>query len=109
MVTNLQADNVPFLINRESAQQHGLPPVQIDNPRWRERWVGKLARDASGTLRLGVARGAVDPDAPAAPFLVDGISGATRTGVGVTNLLRFWLGPDGFGPFLERLAREGDR
>ena len=34
----------------------------------------------------------------------DGISGATRTCDGVTHLLRFWLGPLGFGPYLERLA-----
>ena len=38
MVTNLQSDDVPFLINRESAQQHGLPPVQLDNPRWIQRF-----------------------------------------------------------------------
>ncbi len=34
LVTRLQAEKVPFLINREAAQQHGLPPVQLDNPRW---------------------------------------------------------------------------
>lgn len=38
LVTNLQSDNVPFLINQESAQQHGLPPVQLDNPRWIRRF-----------------------------------------------------------------------
>jgi V/A-type H+-transporting ATPase subunit I len=38
LVTNLQSDNVPFLINRESARQHGLPPVQLDNPRWIRRF-----------------------------------------------------------------------
>jgi Na+-transporting NADH:ubiquinone oxidoreductase subunit C len=37
---------------------------------------------------------------------VQGISGATKTGDGVSNLVRFWVGPDGFGPYLERL-REG--
>jgi Na+-transporting NADH:ubiquinone oxidoreductase subunit C len=83
---------------------------RIDDPLWREQWVGKLARDASGALRLGVARSRVKPGAPTAAHEVDGISGATRTGVGVTNLLRFWLGPDGFGPYLQRLAkREPDR
>ena len=38
LVTSLQSDNVPFLINRETAQQHGLPPVQLDNPRWIQRF-----------------------------------------------------------------------
>ncbi|MGI9304464.1 MAG: V-type ATP synthase subunit I [Gammaproteobacteria bacterium] len=38
LVTNLQSNSVPFLINRESAQEHGLPPVQLDNPRWIQRF-----------------------------------------------------------------------
>ena len=38
LVTSLQSNNVPFLINREEAQQHGLPPVQLDNPRWVKRF-----------------------------------------------------------------------
>ena len=89
----------------EHAETPGLGS-EIDNPQWRGQWAGKLARDAAGALRLGVARGRVEPGAPDAAHQVDGISGATRTGVGVTNLLRFWLGPDGFGPYLERLAAE---
>ena len=34
---------------------------------------------------------------------VDGLSGATLTSRGVTNLLQFWLGEHGFEPFLENL------
>ncbi|MDH5185017.1 MAG: FMN-binding protein, partial [Gammaproteobacteria bacterium] len=34
---------------------------------------------------------------------VDGLSGATLTSRGVTNLIRFWLGKDGFAPFLSNL------
>ncbi len=34
----LQADGIPFLINREAAQQHGPPPVQLENPRWIRRF-----------------------------------------------------------------------
>ena len=30
------------------------------------------------------------------------------TSRGVTNLLRFWLGENGFGPYLERLRRGRD-
>lgn len=92
----------------EHAETPGLGS-EIDNPQWRDQWVGKLARDQAGALRVGVARGPVDAADADAPFQVDGITGATRTGVGVTNLLRFWLGPDGFGPYLERLAEEEAR
>jgi Na+-transporting NADH:ubiquinone oxidoreductase subunit C len=53
----------------------------------------------------------VDPAGPEASFQVDGISGATRTSEGVSDLLRFWLGEDGFGPFLATLGapRGGER
>ena len=40
------------------------------------------------------------------PYQVDGLAGATLTCNGVSNALAFWLGDDGFGPFLERY-REG--
>ena len=42
----------------------------------------------------------------AAPWRVDGLSGATLTSRGVTNLLRYWAGPYGYGPYLDRLSRE---
>jgi Na+-transporting NADH:ubiquinone oxidoreductase subunit C len=89
----------------EHAETPGLGS-EIESPQWRSLWPGKVARDAAGRVRLGVARGPVDPRSPEAAHLVDGISGATKTGDGVTDLLRFWLGPDGFGPYLERLADE---
>jgi len=89
--------------------EHGETPglgSEIDNPRWREQWSGKWVRDPAGVLRIEVARGTRSQDEELARYQVDGISGATRTGVGVTNLLRFWLGPDGFGPYLDRLREE---
>jgi Na+-transporting NADH:ubiquinone oxidoreductase subunit C len=91
-----------------SFYEHGETPglgSEIDEPRWREQWAGKWLRDPTGRLRIEVARGRAAKD-ESGDYQVDGISGATRTGVGVTNLLHFWLGPDGFGPFLERLQRE---
>ncbi|NNL65750.1 MAG: FMN-binding protein, partial [Myxococcales bacterium] len=89
--------------------EHGETPglgSEIQNPAWRALWPGKRVRDAEGRVRLGVARGPIDPRSADAAHQVDGISGATKTGEGVTHLLRFWLGPDGFGPYLERVARE---
>ena len=40
------------------------------------------------------------------PYEVDGLSGATITSRGVTNLLQFWLGSEGFGPYLSRLRAQ---
>jgi Na+-transporting NADH:ubiquinone oxidoreductase subunit C len=55
---------------------------------------------------LEVIKGVVSPDSPKVNFEVDGISGATITSKGVTNLIRYWLGSDAFGPYLERLRRQ---
>jgi Na+-transporting NADH:ubiquinone oxidoreductase subunit C len=79
---------------------------EIDAPRWREQWSGKAVRDPQGRLRIEVVQDA-KPSGEEARYQVDGISGATRTGAGITRLLHFWLGPEGFGPYLERLRQEG--
>ena len=77
---------------------------EVDNPRWKARWPGRLAFDdeLAPVVRVvkGVA-GAIADD----PYAVDGLSGATITSRGVTNLLQFWLGPDGFEPYLTRLRQ----
>ena len=52
---------------------------------------------------IGLVKGTVNPDSPDAIFQVDGLSGATLTANGVTNLVRFWLGEDGYEPFLAKL------
>jgi Na+-transporting NADH:ubiquinone oxidoreductase subunit C len=72
---------------------------EVDNPRWKARWPGRLAFDDRGkpviAVKKGVA-GSIEED----PYNVDGLSGATITSRGVTSLVRFWLGDDGFGPYL---------
>ena len=37
---------------------------------------------------------------------VDGISGATLTGRGVSNMIQFWLGEQGYKPYLDQLRKE---
>ena len=92
----------------EHAETPGLG-AEIDAPDWQASWAGKLAFDPQGRPAIAVDRDRVDPADPNAAYRVDGISGATRTGVGVTNLLRYWLGPHGFGPYLQRLAEAPGR
>jgi len=82
--------------------EHGETPGlggEIDNPRWKALWPGRLAYDQRGRPAIGVKKGPAGPPAKD-PYNVDGLSGATITSRGVTNLLRFWLGEDGFGPYL---------
>ncbi len=78
---------------------------EVDNPRWKALWPGRLAFDDELVPAIAVVKGPAGSVAEA-PYAIDGLSGATITSRGVTNLLRFWLGPDGFGPYLTRL-REG--
>jgi Na+-transporting NADH:ubiquinone oxidoreductase subunit C len=88
----------------EHAETPGLG-AEVDNPRWRAQWNGKELRDAEGDLRITVSK--TPPAADAAQFHVDALAGATLTSRGVDNLVRFWMGEQGFGPFLDNL-KEGD-
>ncbi len=90
--------------------EHGETPglgALVDDPAWRRMWAGKKVWDAAGEVGLGVARGPVVAGTPEAEFQVDGLTGATWTGQGVTNLLRYWLGEHGFGPYLKKVRRTG--
>jgi Na+-transporting NADH:ubiquinone oxidoreductase subunit C len=92
--------------------EHGETPGLgdfIKSPAWQARFHGKLAFDGHGKLRLSVIKGRVDPASPEASYQVDGVAGATLTSRGVNNLLRYWLGDQGFGPYLRRLQAEGDK
>ena len=89
----------------EHAETPGLGD-QIDKPVWRGQWPGKKLYDDADELRIEVVRGLADPNSALAVHQVDGIAGATLTGRGVMNLVRYWTGPDGFGPYLERLRTE---
>jgi len=75
--------------------------ARIMEAEWQAKWSQKQTKAGDGTVQIKVGKGKAKT-----PFEVDGISGATRTGWGVTNLVQFWLGPDGYGPYLARLKRE---
>jgi Na+-transporting NADH:ubiquinone oxidoreductase subunit C len=75
----------------------------IDKPDWRALWHGKQVFDESGDVAIRVVKGRASHDDPRARYLVDGVSGATLTGNGVTNLMQYWFGDHGYGPYLRRL------
>lgn len=84
---------------------------QVDKDQWRALWVGKKLFASGDEPRIKVIRGHVAANSPDAPYEVDGMSGATLTGRGVTHLVQYWTGPDGFGPYLKkfRTAEDGQR
>jgi Na+-transporting NADH:ubiquinone oxidoreductase subunit C len=83
----------------EHAETPGLGD-QIDKSAWRSQWINKKVFDGGAEPRIEVIRGFVNEESANADYEIDGISGATLTGRGVTNLVRYWTGPHGFGPFL---------
>lgn len=84
---------------------HGETPGlggEVDNPRWKAQWPGKKVYQ-QGDVEIALAKGLADPSAANAEYRVDGLSGATLTSRGVSNLISFWLGEQGFKAFLDNL------
>lgn len=88
--------------------EHGETPGlggEVDNPRWKSRWAGRMAFDDRWNPKITVIKGAAGPPEKA-PYEVDGLSGATITARGVSYLVQYWIGDNGFGPYLANV-REG--
>lgn len=75
---------------------------EVDNPVWKSDWSGKKVYDSSGNVVLYVTKGPSTEE-----YEIDGISGATLTSNGVSNMIKYWLGENGYGPVLEMLR--GDK
>jgi len=88
----------------EHAETPGLGG-EVDNPGWRDQWQGKKVYGEQGGIAIQVAKGSVPADHPLAEHRVDGLSGATLTSRGVTNMLQYWLSDQGFGPYLDKLRQ----
>ncbi len=89
--------------------QHAETPGlggEVDNPNWRSLWQGKVAFNEAGEPVIELIKGTVDANTPNAEHRIDGLAGATLTARGVENLINFWLGESGYGPFLARLRNE---
>jgi Na+-transporting NADH:ubiquinone oxidoreductase subunit C len=102
MAVKRDLETVQGLTFYQHAETPGLGG-EVDNPRWKEQWVGLSMFDDEGNPALAVAKGPAPPDSDS---MVDGLSGATITCNGVTNLVRYWTGPDGYQNYLKKLASE---
>lgn len=98
------ADTIFGLQFYEQGETPGLG-AEVDNPRWKALWHDKELYDDNGELAITVAKGS--PTGDAAKYHIDALAGATLTSVGVDNLVRFWMGDQGFEPFLDRI-KNGD-
>ena len=93
--------------------QHGETPGlggEVDNPAWKAKWSGRKlfgpkgsSVSSWGNAKITVKKGqAGTPEQD--PYQVDGLSGATITGNGVTHLVQFWMGDNGFGKYIRNVV-----
>ena len=94
---------------------HGETPGlggEVDNPDWKKQWtlqennkgemVGKEIFGDNGDVKIRVIKGRSNDK-----FGVDGLAGATITSNGVTYMLEFWMGPNGFKPYIDKQKQTG--
>ncbi len=76
---------------------------EVDNPNWKAKWVGVRLYDEANAPSVAIVKSRSAKGSDAAAFEVDALSGATFTTRGVENLVNFWAGELGFGPFIQKL------
>jgi Na+-transporting NADH:ubiquinone oxidoreductase subunit C len=76
---------------------------QIAKPHWQAKWEGKKLYEDTGEVLFRVAEGPVAAGSSGADYQVDALTGATVTANAVTALMKYWFGPAGYGPLLDRL------
>ena len=70
-----------------------------------ENWPGKQIYQEN-KVTLKVLKGKVENDDPMSTYKVDGLSGATLTSRGVSNMIEYWFGDSGYSNMLKELDYE---
>ncbi len=78
--------------------------AEITNPAWTSTWEDKQVLNDRYQPVLKLVKTGANSNTE-----VDALSGATMTSRGVENLISYWLGEHGFGPFLARIRNEQSR
>lgn len=80
---------------------------EVVNPNWRALWKGKKVYGENGEVALTLVKGTVDNSRADAVYRVDGLAGATLTSRGVSNLVQYWMGDEGFAAYLNKIRNDG--
>lgn len=83
----------------EHAETPGIGD-KVDDPVWLGKWPGKHVYREDGVPAIEIVKGKV---AAKTRYQVDALTGATITGEGVTNMLRYWFGSNGFKTYLDKI------
>lgn len=94
---------------------------EVVNPKWKALWKGKKVYNFTGKqmhesnlsekgqtielgeVALGLVKGSVDSSKPGSEYQVDALAGATLTSRGVSNLVQYWMGKEGYALYLAKL------
>ncbi|MCA9064965.1 MAG: Na(+)-translocating NADH-quinone reductase subunit C [Planctomycetaceae bacterium] len=101
--TNATSDPQSLTVKGLTYYKHGETPGlggEVDNPNWKAKWPGRKVFDEQWNVMLEVSKSA------ASDYQVDAISGATLTSNGVSNMLQYWLGPHGYGKYIQYVLRQ---
>ena len=98
LAVDADGETVKELIYYQQKETPGLGG-EVQNPAWQAKWDGKKLYE-NGEVAIEVKKNA-NPDNP---YSVDALSGATLTSNGVENTIQYWVGEQGFGPFLKKQA-----
>ena len=88
--------------------QHKETPglgAEVDNPKWKALWPGKQIYQ-NNDVALKVIKGKVESDDSMITYKVDGLSGATLTSRGVSNMIEYWFSESGYSSMLKELDYE---
>lgn len=100
---SVDLNTVKSVVYSDHKETPGLG-AEVMNPKWKALWPGKKMFDEDNNIAIKIVKGgAADDDVHG----VDALSGATLTSNGVERTIHFWLGDEGYGPFIIK-HRNGD-
>ena len=79
--------------------------AEVDNPKWKTSWKGKKIYN-NNQVALEVIKGRVEDGDSMSMYKVDGLSGATITSRGVSNMVSYWFSDSGYANLLKELNYE---
>ena len=78
--------------------------AEVLNPKWKALWPGKKMFNEQGDIAIKLVKGGAKKGDVHG---VDALSGATLTSNGVERTIHFWLGGEGYGPFIAKFRNGG--
>ena len=89
----------------EQAETPGIGD-KVEDPSWLDKWEEKCVYRQGGKPAIEIVKGKL---VAKTRYQVDALTGATKTGEGVTNMLLYWFGSHGFKPYLEKIRKKVEK